>query len=62
MTAEIVNLNQFRKERQRADKEKTAAASRHKHGRTKAERRAETKKRDLDDRHLDGHQRDDGDD
>lgn len=36
--AEIVNLNRVKKAKARAEAEKTAAANRTKHGRTKAER------------------------
>lgn len=36
--AEIVNLNRVKKAKARAEAEKTAAANRAKHGRTKAER------------------------
>ena len=35
MTAEIVNLRRFRKERERAGKDKTAAENRASHGQTK---------------------------
>lgn len=38
--AEIINLRLARKARQRADKERTAAANRAKFGQTKAERQA----------------------
>lgn len=34
----IVNLNKFRKAKQKADKQAAAAANRAKHGRTKAEK------------------------
>ena len=56
--ADIVNLNQYRKRRDRRDAEKTAAENRIRHGRNKAERqkeRGENEKaaKDLDDKRLD---------
>jgi hypothetical protein len=55
--AEIVNLNRFRKERERAAKTKTADENRAKFGRTKEEREvadANTRKADkaLDDKKI----------
>ena len=38
MAADIVNLRQFRKRAERAEKEKTAEQNRISHGRTKAEK------------------------
>ncbi|MEQ1653737.1 MAG: DUF4169 family protein [Hyphomicrobium sp.] len=38
MTADIVNLNKFRKARERADAEQRAEENRVRHGRTKAEK------------------------
>jgi hypothetical protein len=40
--AEIVNLNRVKKAKARAEAEKTAAANRARHGRTKAERAKDT--------------------
>ena len=56
--AEIVNLNQYRKRRGKQQGEKTAAANRARHGRSKAERqkeRLESDKaaKDLDNKRLD---------
>ncbi len=56
--ADIVNLRQFRKQRQRREAEKTAAANRTRHGDTKAAReklRRESEKaaKDLDGKRLD---------
>jgi hypothetical protein len=56
--AEIVNLNRFRKARDRADAEVRAAKNRRRFGRSKAERgkdRAEAEKaaKDLDGKRLD---------
>jgi hypothetical protein len=38
LAADVVNLRQFRKRAERADKEKTAEQNRISHGRTKAEK------------------------
>ena len=56
--ADVVNLNQYRKRRNRRDADKTAAANRTRHGRSKAEReklRRESDKaaKDLDNKRLD---------
>jgi hypothetical protein len=56
--AEIVNLNQYRKRRQRRDAAKEAAENRVAHGRSKAERKKnrhqhEKAAKDLDDKRLD---------
>lgn len=58
MTAEIVNLNQFRKSREKTLKADKAAENRRKFGRTKAERKAEEKavvetEAELDGKRLD---------
>lgn len=55
--AEIINLNHFRKTRQKADKETLAARNRLRHGRRKDDRRRrdgeeERRRRDLDGRRL----------
>ncbi|MDP7547717.1 MAG: DUF4169 family protein [Alphaproteobacteria bacterium] len=55
--AEIVNLNQFRKARQKADKDTQAARNRVRHGRRKDDRQRrdgeeDRRRRDLDGRHL----------
>lgn len=57
--AEIVNLRQARKTRQRADKERIAATNRAKFGRTKAEKLAALAERARTERRLDGAKRDD---
>ncbi len=44
--ADIVNLNQYRKKRERGEAEKTAAANRARHGRSKAERAKERSEAD----------------
>ena len=55
----VVNLNRFRKQKKRAEKEKNADENRVKYGRRKGDivvEKAESKKQDA---FLDGHQRDD---
>jgi hypothetical protein len=44
--AKVVNLNRYRKKSARADRQKTAAANRVKHGRAKAEKRNERLERE----------------
>jgi len=56
-----INLNQKRKERQRAEKKSRADANAVKFGRTKAQRQSEAARQRGDERHLDGHKRDDAD-
>jgi hypothetical protein len=53
MTADIVNLNKFRKARERAEAERQAEANRVRFGRTKAEREAATSEERAKDRVLD---------
>lgn len=58
MTAEIVNLKQFRKQQARSDKEKQAEQNRISFGRAKSEKQLTTKLNDkaskaLDDGHID---------
>ncbi|WP_305986196.1 DUF4169 family protein [Roseibium sp. MMSF_3544] len=55
MSAEIVNLRQVRKQKDRADKEKRAADNRLKFGRTKAERDAARRRREDLEKQVDGH-------
>jgi len=57
--AEIVNLNRARKDRTRVEEKARAAENRVKHGRTKAETSKSKAERDLADRSLDAHRRDD---
>lgn len=54
MSAEIVNLNQYRKSRDKSRKADEAVENRRKFGRTKTERLAEEKSRDSAERDLDG--------
>ncbi|MEM9632173.1 MAG: DUF4169 family protein [Pseudomonadota bacterium] len=64
MSAEIINLRQVRKQKQRQDKDKAAEDNRRKFGRTKAEREAARRRRDELESHVDGHrlETDDGPD
>jgi hypothetical protein len=56
--SEIVNLRLARKRRARVEAESQAAERRVQFGRPKAERQAEAQRRDLAERALDGHRRD----
>jgi hypothetical protein len=56
--AEIVNLRQARKRRARVEKEARAAENRVQFGRTKVERERTGAQKDLNERRLDGHKRD----
>ena len=53
--ADIVNLRQARKRKQRAEKDALADANRIAFGRTKAERSVSEARKDLDARRLEGH-------
>ena len=55
MAAEIVNLRQARKSRNRAEKEKRAEANRAKFGRSKGEKMRQELQSETDAKHLDGH-------
>lgn len=64
---DIVNLNQFRKARRKADKERKAAENRVHFGRTRAQRALDqseiaARKKSLDQRKLDGTGDEDGPD
>lgn len=54
MAAEIVNLNKFRKAREKALKEQRAEENRLRFGRTKSEKSAESIEEHQRQRHLDG--------
>ena len=56
--AEIINLRQVRKQKARAEAEKTAEQNRMAFGRTKAERKLTEAERDKAARHIDGHKLD----
>ena len=55
MSAEIINLRQVRKQKNRREKEQTADDNRRKHGRTKAEREAARRRREELESHVEGH-------
>ena len=50
----VVNLNKFRKQKAKVEKERRADTNRRLHGRTKAERLTELKQKQLLDRKVDG--------
>ena len=56
---EVVNLNQARKIKARADDKARAAANRAAHGRTAAEKKTARTERERAERHIDGHKRED---
>jgi hypothetical protein len=60
--AELVNLNRFRKARQRAEKRAEADANAVRFGRTKAERDLEKQRAAKAARELDAHHRQSGED
>ena len=59
MSAEVVNLRRFRKQKARAVREQQAAANRAAFGRPKHERERTKAERQLQERHLDALQRED---
>jgi Domain of unknown function (DUF4169) len=59
MMGDIVNLRRARKQKQRDEGAKAAAANREKFGRTKAERLTTKAEAQRSDKSLDGHKRDD---
>ncbi|WP_372885676.1 DUF4169 family protein [Shimia sp.] len=58
--AEPVNLNRFRKQKARAEKQARADQNAVKFGRSKAEKTRDRAQADKAARHLDGHRRDSG--
>lgn len=62
MSGDIVNLRQFRKQKTRAEKEKTAEQNRITFGRTKAEKSLTTKLNEKAEKALDQGRRDTGED
>ncbi|MEM7290530.1 MAG: DUF4169 family protein [Pseudomonadota bacterium] len=52
--SDVVNLRQFRKRKNRAEKEEAAAANRKQHGISKVELKRSAAKRDVEKRKLDG--------
>ncbi|HWJ73411.1 MAG TPA: DUF4169 family protein [Kaistia sp.] len=59
MTADIVNLNRFRKSKARAAKDAAAAENRTRFGRTRAEKQRDAIEAERETRRLDAHRRDD---
>jgi hypothetical protein len=57
MTAEIINLRQVRKQRERDAKEGRSAENRARFGRTKGERALDEKTSEREERRLEGHLR-----
>jgi Domain of unknown function (DUF4169) len=55
---EVINLNKYRKKKAREEREKRAEQNRLKKGVTTAERVLREKKKQLDDKRLDGHKLD----
>ncbi len=58
-TAKIINLKQVRKQRQKAEKENTAAANREKFGRSKGEKKHDKLTVEKNVTYLDNHKFDD---
>jgi hypothetical protein len=58
--ADIINLRRARKRKERAAKDARAAENRTAFGRGKAERALSAAQRDIAERRLEGHKRDDG--
>lgn len=56
MSAEIINLNKYRKASAKDEKQREAVENRRKHGRTKAEIRLESREDTASKKHLDGKQ------
>lgn len=54
VSADIINLNQYRKAKQKDEKRDKAAGNRAKFGRTKADKQAEAKDRETSERLLAG--------
>jgi len=52
---DLINLNKYRKKREREQHKKLADQNRVKHGESKLEKDQRAKKRALDDKQLDGH-------
>ncbi len=59
MTGKVVSLSRARKSRARDEDRRQADANAAKHGRTKAERLTDAKRKAKDTRDLDAHKRDD---
>ncbi len=59
MMATVANLSQFRKRKERADREAEAARNRAAFGRPKSEKKLTKAKRELQTRQLEDHKRED---
>jgi Domain of unknown function (DUF4169) len=59
MMATVVNLNQFRKRKERADKEAEAARNRAAFGRPKSEKKLTKAQQKLETKQLEDHKRED---
>lgn len=57
--ADIINLRRARKAKARAEASTVAAENRARFGRTGAEKKREAAQKQLDEKHLDSHRRDD---
>jgi hypothetical protein len=55
MTADIINLRRFRKQKERSERADAADANRRKHGRTGAEKKQSEAERERADRKLSAH-------
>lgn len=55
MSADIINLRSFRKQKRRDEKEQTAEENRIRHGRTKQEKARDLRESEKADREIDGH-------
>jgi len=62
MTADIINLNRFRKEKARAERASIAEENRVRFGRTRAQKAVDRISAEKARHHLDGHRRDDEED
>lgn len=58
----VVNLNKYRKKKARQEREKLATKNRAKHGLSGTETALRERKRQLDEKRLDGHKLERGDD
>jgi hypothetical protein len=54
----VINLNRFRKEKARRERAKQVETNRAQHGLSKEERALESRRKELRDRHVDGHKLD----
>jgi len=57
---DVVNLNRYRKQKEREERARLAAENRNKHGQTKADRQRRGAQQKKDSARLDGHKLDHG--